>query len=450
MSQLSKYFALILLFLSGYHMKLSAQISDTAYPESLVSAISVEELRNTIFELTSPALEGRELGSAGNMKAADWLKYTFRQKNMTPLPALGSFFHHFPVNRFEPEQVLLLVNQDTLLLHEDFTPAYFSANTSGFKEIEIADISFHHYEEMMNIHELVYFGHANEYQAVFLVTEEFTGTSGYRYEYKIDLPTRATKTFENTSQPHVESVTSEIPIIFISPETYNKIQHTTSIGLSIELKPVERRTAQNIIGYIGPEFFDETSTQYVLVTSHFDHEGMHPVSGIPFFGAVDNASGIAAMLESIRLLNFVSSRLTHPIVFIAQNGRKRDNAGLQKLLREYGLVYNNVILHLEIDSPSSAPRGQDNPPLEITFHNLPETHKEYLGVLGTAYELSSFTQSTEIPSIFAQKHIKVGGGYYPYRDRILDSPDKVNMTQLYYTTLFITELLWNYATISSE
>lgn len=439
---------IILIFCAFGVPKTHAQISTATFPESLVHIISVEHINTNIYELTSPALEGRELGSEGNMKASDWLRFSFQQLDMLPLPALGDFFHHFPIHRLTPDSVYLNVNNQVFTLNQDFSPAYFSGYGSGSISSEsLSTVKFADAPDYDQIFSYALDFERRGYDLIIFFTDKFTGNAGYRYEDTIDIPTRAYKHFENTSQPHVSAKKIDIPVLFIDSRLKTHFEQLESITYHVQLNSVESRTAQNIVGYIGPEFYDDLNTRYVIVTTHFDHEGMHPVSGIPFFGAVDNASGVAMMLESIRLLQFVANRFSHPIIWVARNGHKRDNAGLEMFLREYGLAYHNAIAHIDISAPAAAPRGIESPPIYFEFHNIPSAHQAYIERIGKSYELTPYLSERDKPGSFGNTMIYIHGGEYPYRNRILDSPDKVNMTQLYNATLILTELLWNYATV---
>ena len=80
-----------------------------------------------------------------------------------------------------------------------------------------------------------------------------------------------------------------------------------------------RFSSDNVLGLVrgsDPQVADE----YVLVTAHLDHVGIDPMAPGKdkiFNGALDNASGIAAMIEVARALAADSERARRSVMFVA-------------------------------------------------------------------------------------------------------------------------------------
>ena len=70
----------------------------------------------------------------------------------------------------------------------------------------------------------------------------------------------------------------------------------------------------NFIGFL-PGADPAVADQFVVVSAHYDHLGMH--DGHLFPGAADNAAGVAVMLEAARVLADPSVRPARSIVFAA-------------------------------------------------------------------------------------------------------------------------------------
>jgi hypothetical protein len=78
---------------------------------------------------------------------------------------------------------------------------------------------------------------------------------------------------------------------------------------------------QNVIGYISGK--DPTmKEQFVLVGAHFDNFGN------PFWGAMDNAAGVAVMIEIARQL--AKTPPQRSVLFIAFDGGEQNNAGAKR------------------------------------------------------------------------------------------------------------------------
>ena len=71
------------------------------------------------------------------------------------------------------------------------------------------------------------------------------------------------------------------------------------------------------------------ATEYVALTAHLDHLGVgEPVAGDSIYnGAMDNASGIAALLETATALGARSPRARRPVLFVAVTGEEKGLLG---------------------------------------------------------------------------------------------------------------------------
>lgn len=89
---------------------------------------------------------------------------------------------------------------------------------------------------------------------------------------------------------------------------------------------------------------------YVMVGAHYDHIGVSE-SGDVFNGADDNASGVAVMLETARLLAAAGERPQETVVFVAFSGEEVGLAGsaafCKRLLAQH-LTGNSILLNLEV------------------------------------------------------------------------------------------------------
>ncbi len=95
--------------------------------------------------------------------------------------------------------------------------------------------------------------------------------------------------------------------------------------VTIERSPVQ---APNVIGVLrgnDPALRDE----YVVVTAHLDHIGVtKPVNGDSVNnGAMDNASGIATLLETARALHRTGAKLKRSVLFLAVTGEEEGLLG---------------------------------------------------------------------------------------------------------------------------
>ncbi len=91
---------------------------------------------------------------------------------------------------------------------------------------------------------------------------------------------------------------------------------------------VRRLTSHNIIARI-PGADPVVAGEYVLFTAHWDHLGIgRPVDGDPVYhGAIDNASGIAAILELARAFKAVTPAPRRTLLFLATTAEEKGLLG---------------------------------------------------------------------------------------------------------------------------
>ncbi len=111
-------------------------------------------------------------------------------------------------------------------------------------------------------------------------------------------------------------------------------------------------SSPNLLGYI-PGTDPTLAKEYIVVTAHLDHLGKIPTpeSGDDeiYNGAMDNAVGIAAMLEAARLLKAKPSK--RPVVFLALTGEEKGLVGSDYFIRNPTLGNGKVVANINLDMP---------------------------------------------------------------------------------------------------
>ena len=110
-----------------------------------------------------------------------------------------------------------------------------------------------------------------------------------------------------------------------------------------EAKPL---FGENIIGVIEG---NQQADEYVIVSAHYDHLG---VKGNKIYnGADDNATGVAALLETARIISNTNLHPKKSIVFIAFSGEEKNLQGSRhfcELINEKELADKMVNLNFEM------------------------------------------------------------------------------------------------------
>jgi len=463
-------------------------------PSELFKMIDPERLLNEMRDLASPAFYGRELGTTGNQKATDFLAHKFNQLGLEPID--GSYKQSFPVVSYAlgPSNGLTIADS-SLEIFNQFVPAYYSdsdsINAKGIfikfgRNTDLSDVAVQGKIAIIfqdtSLSELPYptYLHQAELaesfgaEAVILIPTPGTTTphsptgSPYRFENNINIPLKGKKVQSNTPLPFVKPETISIPVIFAATDilsllfdfsqldnSYEEltpgIHSVHNINLITDIKINTRRQAHNVFGlWRGTERPEKRKT--LILGSHFDQQGLHPETGIPFFGANRNAASISVMLEIIKVLSDTDSRPKHNILFAAWNGTERNLAGIHHFVNNPVVDKKNILAVLHLLELAGNIHQKDSSPVSI--ETLPESFF-LTDIVKNSGKLFDFKiDSTRIRNNtyydyqlypFANMGIpgiSFTGGYYSLSNRIIDSPDKLNYTQMYNMTRYILDITW--------
>lgn len=111
-------------------------------------------------------------------------------------------------------------------------------------------------------------------------------------------------------------------------------------------------TSPNVIGMV-PGTDPAVADEYVVITAHLDHTGKVPTpeEGDDKInnGAMDNATGVASMLEAARILQNNPGR--RPVVFIALTAEEKGLVGADYFARNPTLGSGQVVANINLDMP---------------------------------------------------------------------------------------------------
>lgn len=100
--------------------------------------------------------------------------------------------------------------------------------------------------------------------------------------------------------------------------------------------------AANVLGLLAGT---EPGLKPLIITAHYDHLGMH--GDTIFYGADDNASGVAAMLELARYLK--QQPLRHSVLFVALDSEEKGLQGAVALFRTSLFDADQLRFNINID-----------------------------------------------------------------------------------------------------
>lgn len=455
---------------------LSAQHTHPPLPNHLENEISAERILTQIRDFASPGFEGRELGEPGNHKAADWISFTFSNHGLSPLPGEDGFFHPFNIHRLSlSEDSFLIIDNDSIDMFEKFTATHYSGNGQfsgeainvswgNHHDVAHEDVSGHvvtvqlkEKEDLktgrFGIHPAAIWADSLDADGLILIPESYSHyiEQAYRFEPQINLPQDAQKHIGNTAQPFVKEKRVDIPVLVASEQYFQKSDYEPALIIDalVELQIEQTGLAHNVAGYLG-EF--EPDTPYIIVSAFFDGHGFQSDSGIPFFGANRNASGVSVLLELARSLKTVEEALEYPVIFAAWNGHERFNSGIEHFFSSVWKDHENLMSYINLSELSAQ---QDTSIVEIFGLTEESPVHPHIAELAEKYEIGYSYQPIDplnnpeflLPSPLSTEIIGLNGGEYSYSGRIHDSPDKINLRQVYDISLFSLELIWNLSTL---
>ena len=260
-----------------------------------------EHLQSHIQFLASDELEGRRAGSAGEMKAVDYIIKQYQALGLKPMGTDG-FVQPFPINEGKRMTANAFIKVNNQLLEK--TNDYFPLSNSGAATFTSrAAVS-------LNEANQVWFKDLQE------VLEE--NTSNPHFDMNEWLVTTsnevkqkgATALFLHNSGTLVDNIQYNkfdtakalaIPVVYFTKEGWKKsfkdVAETYDIAANIEFE-LANRTAHNVAAFI-----DNNAATTVIIGAHLDHLGYNEdknaldINTLIRNGADDNASGTAALLE---------------------------------------------------------------------------------------------------------------------------------------------------------
>ena len=283
----------------------------------------IERLKQDIYMLASDEFEGREAGAPGEWLAAQYVRDRFQEIGLPPLFG-DSYFQEFTFPgpwEYGDENILRIAGRE--FMHgEDFFSLPGSA--SAFHEGVVVDVGFG-MEGVGGIFD--YSGKTDLAGKVFLMEfflpvetdQEVELTARELMALKLELAREhgaAAILFKNVlsgrSDPRlnlrISLETLDIPVMFVKEDVLSHLEDNmgSPVYLSASLYRNEL-LSWNVAAYI-----DNGAATTVVIGGHYDHVGYgrsgsrSPGEHLIHYGADDNASGTAGMLEAARFFSNAS------------------------------------------------------------------------------------------------------------------------------------------------
>ncbi|MFO8234033.1 MAG: M20/M25/M40 family metallo-hydrolase [Bacteroidales bacterium] len=452
-------------------------------------AVTISELEEHIEFLASEELSGRFPGTEGDKKAADYIRAQFKQANLDL--AEGKGFQKFTVvtgNLVEKSNTIKLDDYEGQQ-YKDFVPFPFSgSDTINNKPVVFAGYGFDIENEHITWNDYENLDVKDSWVIILRGYPNIGDKKKHLREQSSD-KAKASKAFDKGAcgvffvagdknsdknsfvNPDIRKGSLEIPVVHIKTSFADKIiensgtniqtiktqiektqnpknfntEQTLSSQIAIQPKEV---TTQNIIAEI-----DINSDDYIVIGAHYDHLGTgglgsgsrQPDTTAVHYGADDNASGVAAMLEIAEKLNHEKESLESNFLFIAFGAEEKGLIGSKYFVNNPAIELDKVKAMINIDMIG---RLNQDDELQIGGVGTSEHSEQILDSINLSYNYqtgyshegygpsdhSSF-YSKEIPVFFFST-----GPHFDYHTPA-DDTDKINYSGIQKISEYIYDLI---------
>lgn len=364
------------------HLKKSQEVFKT-----LQEGTDVENVMNIIKELTAEKYEGRLTCTKGNKLAGDYIASYFKKIGLEQMEGIEDYKDYYKqktIVLFDKPLLQVKDKNNTIIKDfkflEDFNYLPYPGTKingeviSEFYYVESVD-DFSANNNHMNNKILLIPQSLNidssSRQGIVNIMNTAINAKGVIFEIDIDSPEREIKHFtKSVYSPQNESYRNDgIVLLRCESEAFKELvnyskKEVNNIYISADYAQKVDKVA-NIAGII-PGKDKELKDEYIVITAHFDHLGKN-YNGTYNPGALDNASGVAIIMEIARVLKANNIELERSILFIAFNGEEEGLLGSQHFTQSYAQkLKNSVVINFDMVGHKN-----DNP-IEFYYSNKNE------------------------------------------------------------------------------
>ena len=307
----------LLITLSSFIIIQACTPASTELECGQVSSEIQKRLKADVSHLASDELEGREAGTAGAQKAADFIAARFKELNLKPLGDDNSYLQSFQFTDKVQSEVSLSLGKHQYSKSEHLFASQFSASSKVEKlellrvnyGIEAPEINYNDYADLEDLQGKAFVMDISSPDGIHphsayaahhdlktrIIKAQHKGAHAVILVNEGDMASNPLSDFKKLRNDEIN-----IPVVFVAGDALQHLQNGTELSLSVEVNEVQK-VANNVVALL-----DNKANYTVVIGAHFDHLG-YGASGSLYRGepaihngADDNASGTAGMLELAR------------------------------------------------------------------------------------------------------------------------------------------------------
>jgi hypothetical protein len=313
-----------LITIAFYILVLTKQGSSQPELELALARISASSLVDSVSFLASDALEGRMTPSRGEGVAAEFVASRFRKAGLEPVTLDGSYFQEARYFKITPElqDLDLTLVSGGVTIRGGPTNAYVrSLSAVDVRSAEVVELPGN--GEPPEVAGRVVAGALKIYG-----TESgLIGLQGLKPSLILLLSSQFSK---GPPSYLAEADSESAPVIQLCDEdAFRALKTGKPLRLSVHASaPIKQGVVLRNVGAVLRGSAPLLSSEYVLISAHYDHLGMTTGSGDRIFnGANDNASGVASVLDIAAALAMLPVHPKRSILFMAFFGEEQRSLG---------------------------------------------------------------------------------------------------------------------------
>jgi len=491
----------LLILISLWFNTSKSQVQDVFFNAS--ESIKSDDLKAIVYTLASPDMGGRGVGTEGIQKAASYIAKSFQRNRIGHLPVLKGYYQEVDFSSHRLEKPIVTIGDHTCTEYKDFigTLSTISSNRAfdivavqnislefiqglDFKDKAILVLTSDIFFDKKPLYDLLIRkgcrgvilcnpGNQDEFNDV---SKVYSSSGKKREKYKIAFSGSVSKTDSLLKSLKFKSY--YISTLVVSPRAGSKIfgidsktlikkltsteadstfLKTAHAAISVKQNLVhDSQTSNNVLGYLeGSDLRNEV----VVISAHYDHLGVK--DGKIMYGADDNASGVAAVLEIAEAYSLASKQGFKPrrsILFAAFSAEESGLWGSRNFVNKIDSLKLKPIVDINSDMIG---RGEDsrmelNSKVKKVYvisakqdsllvNKIKSIH---LGIdsLRTVYSTKELYSSDQ--ASFIQKGIPAVmffRGLHPDYHTVNDTPDKLDYATMEKIARLVFKLSWDYS-----
>ncbi len=314
-----------------------------------------ETMETHLRYIASDEMEGRNTGSAGGQKAAEYIASLYSSYGLQPAVGGGSYFQEIPFDKITPPESASLTVGDATYQHGENMVVFRGGQSDVLAEAIFAghgwvDENAGHddYHDLDVMGKVVFVlpgvpGSENPFETFKAMTKKRAlavehGAIGVVELYRMKFPWRFFKSYFNKERLVLADEKEQeggpaFFYAFLKEDVPNPIKDLeTGKVLPVALKNTgvqsQRVSASNVVGILqGSD--KKLKNEYIVVSAHYDHIGTKKQKeggrDSIYNGARDNGMGVVAMLAAIKSL--VQGPPKRSVVFLACTGEEKGMIG---------------------------------------------------------------------------------------------------------------------------